>query len=51
VGALWRAALTFEVLEHVRKREDPAFDYESELQAMLVLWREELVVTRGEGQA
>lgn len=35
-------SFAFEVLERVRKRDDPAFDYEAELQSLLVLWREEL---------
>jgi len=39
---------SFDVLERVRKRDDPAFDYEAELQALLALWREELGVA-GEG--
>lgn len=32
----------FEVLDLVKKREDPAFDYRAELDALLALWREEL---------
>jgi hypothetical protein len=42
---------TFEVLERVRKRDDPAFDYEAELQSMLAFWSEELGVARKGGEA
>ncbi|AMO24679.1 hypothetical protein GCM10027034_09890 [Ramlibacter solisilvae] len=41
----------FEVLERVRKRDDPAFDYEAELQALLALWTEELGASGEGGQA
>ncbi len=33
---------TFEVIDTVKKREDPAFDYKGELAALLDMWREEL---------
>ncbi len=33
---------TFDVLDTLTKREDPAFDYLSELAAMLELWSQEL---------
>lgn len=33
---------TFEVIDTVKKREDPAFDYKAELAALLEMWREEL---------
>lgn len=42
----WRlhgaGSFTFEVLDRVKQREDPAFDYEAELQSLLALWRQEL---------
>lgn len=42
----WRrhgaGAFTFEVLDRVKQRDDPAFDYEAELQSLLALWRLEL---------
>ena len=43
--AQWRqdpARFSFEVLELVRERADPAFDYEEELRTLLQLHREEL---------
>jgi hypothetical protein len=33
---------TFEVLERLKKRDDPAFDYAAELQTSLELWLAEL---------
>src|SRR5512140_2298118 len=33
---------SFEVIDVVKPRDDPAFDYVAELDAMLALWREEL---------
>jgi hypothetical protein len=42
---------TFEVLDRVRKRDDPAFDYEAELQSMLALWSQELGVAREAGES
>ena len=36
------AGFTFEVLDRVKKREDPSFDYEAELRALLALWEAEL---------
>ena len=33
---------SFEVIDRVKPRDDPAFDYQGELDAMLALWREEL---------
>ncbi len=35
-------AFSFEVLDRVKERADPDFDYEAELQALLILWQEEL---------
>lgn len=35
-------SFSFEVLDRVRERDDPAFDYEAELQTMLALWRAEM---------
>ena len=35
-------AFSFEVLDRVKQRDDPAFDYPAELQTMLELWRAEL---------
>lgn len=36
------ASFAFEVLDRVKRREDPSFDYEAELQALLELWQAEL---------
>ncbi|WP_370679551.1 GIY-YIG nuclease family protein [Comamonas sp. GB3 AK4-5] len=36
------AAFRFEVLDRVKERADPDFDYEAELQTLLVLWQSEL---------
>lgn len=33
---------SFKVLDQIRERDDPSFDYASELDAMLQLWREEI---------
>lgn len=33
---------SFEVLEHLRERDDPAFDYDEALATALTLWREEI---------
>ena len=35
-------AFRFEVLDRVKEREDPLFDYDAELQALLSLWQQEL---------
>jgi hypothetical protein len=35
-------SFTFEVLDRVKKREEPSFDYDAELQALLALWQAEL---------
>ena len=35
-------AFRFEVLDRVKQRDDPDFDYEAELQALLALWQAEL---------
>ncbi|MEX8191341.1 GIY-YIG nuclease family protein [Comamonas guangdongensis] len=35
-------AFRFEVLDRVKQRDDPDFDYETELQALLALWQAEL---------
>lgn len=45
VQARWRedpAGLSFEVLELVKERTDPTFDYEEELRLLLQLHRQEL---------
>ena len=36
------AALSFEVIERLRRRDDPAFDYSAELLTLRSLWCEEL---------
>ena len=36
------AAFSFAVLDRVKERADPDFDYEAELQALLALWQGEL---------
>ena len=35
-------AFSFEVLDRVKERTDPDFDYDAELQALLALWQTEL---------
>jgi len=35
-------AFRFEVVERVKQRDDPDFDYEAELQTLLTVWTEEL---------
>lgn len=35
-------SFAFEVLDRVKKREDPSFDYDAELRALLALWESEL---------
>lgn len=35
-------AFRFEVLDRVKERDDPLFDYDAELQALLSLWQQEL---------
>ncbi|WP_027016866.1 GIY-YIG nuclease family protein [Comamonas composti] len=42
------AGFRFEVLDRVRQRTDPDFDYEAELQALLALWQAELQPQPGE---
>lgn len=32
----------FEVIDFVKRRDDPAFDYKTELAGLLTMWREEL---------
>ncbi|HQR99165.1 MULTISPECIES: GIY-YIG nuclease family protein [unclassified Polaromonas] len=34
----------FEVIDLVKRRDDPAFDYKAELAGLLAMWREELGV-------
>ncbi len=34
----------FEVIDLVKRRDDPAFDYKAELAGLLTMWREELGV-------
>ena len=36
------ANFSFEVIDHVKERDDPAFDRAAELEKLLALWREEL---------
>ncbi len=43
-------AFVFEVLDRVKPRDDPAFDYEAELQQLLALWQAE-VGAQSEGAA
>lgn len=38
------AAFTFEIIDRVKQRDDPAFDHNAELQALLALWEQELGV-------
>lgn len=48
--ALWKqepARFSFEVLDLVKERTDPAFDYDEELRALLQLHREELGFQEG----
>ncbi|KQR56804.1 GIY-YIG nuclease family protein [Acidovorax sp. Leaf160] len=46
VQAAWNAhgaeAFRFEVIDRLRERDDPAYDYDAELEAMLILWTAEL---------
>jgi hypothetical protein len=35
-------SFSFEIVDRVKPRDDPAFDYRAELDSMLELWREEL---------
>lgn len=35
-------AFSFEVLDQLKERDDPLFDYAGELASMLALWREEI---------
>lgn len=43
----WRThgaeAFRFEVIDRVKERDDPAFDYDAELASLLALWQEELL--------
>lgn len=39
----------FEIVDHVKERDDPHFDYEAELQSVLALWREEFGCQHGRG--
>jgi hypothetical protein len=41
------AAFVFDVLELVKQRDDPAFDYAAELETMLQLWSTELATPGG----
>lgn len=41
-------AFSFEVIDLVKKRDDPAFDPQAELDGLLALWREELAAHGGE---
>ncbi|MPS94717.1 GIY-YIG nuclease family protein [Comamonas sp.] len=48
-GALARAwarhgaqAFRFDVVDRVKERDDPLFDYDAELQSLLLLWQQEL---------
>lgn len=43
----WRThgaeAFRFEVIDRVKERDDPAFDYDAELASLLALWQAELL--------
>lgn len=43
----WRThgaeAFRFEVIDRVKQRDDPAFDYDAELASLLALWQAELL--------
>lgn len=47
----WRThgaeAFRFEVIDRVKERDDPAFDYDAELASLLALWQEELLPAAG----
>lgn len=47
----WRThgaqAFRFEVIDRVKARDDPAFDYDAELASLLALWRAELLPVAG----
>lgn len=43
------AHFSFEVIDRVKEREDPAFDRKAELEKLLLLWREELQCTGENG--
>ena len=40
-------AFRFEVIDRVKERDDPAFDYDAELASLLALWRSELLPVAG----
>jgi hypothetical protein len=43
------AHFSFEVIDRVKERDDPAFDRADELEKLLALWREELQCTGEQG--
>ena len=43
------AHFSFEVIDRVKERDDPAFDRAAELEKLLELWREELQCTTDKG--
>ena len=47
----WRThgaeAFRFEVIDRVKERDDPAFDYDAELASLLALWQVELLPAAG----
>ena len=44
-------AFRFEVVDRVKERDDPAFDYDAELATLLALWEAELLSPAAEGGA
>ena len=44
-------AFRFEVVDRVKERDDPAFDYDAELATLLALWEAELRSPAPEGDA
>ena len=44
-------AFRFEVVDRVKERDDPAFDYDAELATLLALWEAELLSPAADGGA
>lgn len=44
-------AFRFEVVDRVKERDDPAFDYDAELATLLALWEAELLSPAAEGDS
>lgn len=44
-------AFRFEVVDRMKERDDPAFDYDAELATLLALWEAELLPPAAEGGA